>query len=94
MGELLWLVFRMGDMTNHGGSIIPGCFTVLVKAGMSNINAISGMANQAMAAATEAADKIESIMEDIKDAAARLEQLNEGGISDSESSEFSNLSDD
>ncbi len=85
---------RMGDMTNHGGSIILGCFTVTVQAGMANMGAISGMANQAMAAAAETASTIESTMEDVKDAAARLEQLNEGGVSDSESSEFNNLSDD
>ena len=88
----------MTGTTAHGGTIILGCFTVMVNnpaAGAANAaSAAAGMAAQAAAAAGEVAAQAEAAMEEVKDAAAQLEALKEGGISDDESGQFNDLNDD
>ena len=84
---------RLGDLTAHGGSIVVGCFNVLIgdAPGVSppvDPGALADMADQAAAAAAEgtaaAADAAAGVSDAIADQQAHLQKLIDSGASQEE----------
>lgn len=86
---------KMGDATIHGGSIILGCFTVLIGAGGMNPSAIADMASSAMEAAASVAAEAENVMNEISTANDRINELQEladaGDLSEAQQTEMDEL---
>lgn len=63
---------RMSSNTAHGGTIVSGCFTVLLGSGAANID-VAGLAQQASSAIAEVGAGVASAMTDIASELGDLE---------------------
>lgn len=66
---------RVGDMTAHGGSIVLGCFTVMVGAGAINPSAIAGMVSEAASSAAAVVSEAAAVMDEISAANDEINAL-------------------
>ncbi|GLR16682.1 hypothetical protein GCM10007940_12970 [Portibacter lacus] len=85
---------KVGDMTIHGGSIVMGCFTVMIGAGAMNPSAIAGMISDAQAAASEVISEAAAVMDEIAEANDEINALLEqDNLSESEQNRLNELQD-